>query len=143
MAADIVPQLYEDILDSFNKAVEANKRIRIFKKKLEAGTATEKDVAEYAKRLGECAEAALSSNLTEERLPDGKLYWNIAERTIKPLLKEAHELVMKAAARQLQLEDKKTGINLKPAETEFPEERINELIDTIIRYSEDGNEPKI
>ena len=143
MAADIVPQLYEDILDSFNKAVEANKRIRIFEKKLEAGTATEKDVAEYAKRLGECAEAALSSNLTEERLPDGKLYWNIAERTIKPLLKEAHELVMKAAERQLQLEDKKTGINLKPAETEFPEERINELIDTIIRYSEDGNEPKI
>lgn len=143
MAADIVPQLYEDILDSFNKAVEANKRIRIFEKKLEAGTATEKDVAEYATYLGECAEAALSSNLTEERLPDGKLYWNIAERTIKPLLKEAHELVMKAAARQLQLEDKKTGINLKPAETEFPEERINELIDTIIRYSEDGNEPKI
>jgi hypothetical protein len=143
MAADIVPQLYEDILDSFNKAVEANKRIWIFEKKLEAGTATEKDAAEYAKCLGECAEAALSSNLTEERLPDGKLYWNIAERTIKPLLKEAYELVMKAAAGQLQLEDRKAGINLKPVETEFPEERINELIDTIIRYSEDGNEPKI
>jgi hypothetical protein len=34
--------------------------------------------------------------LIAENLPDGKLYWNIAERTILPQLEKDHELVLEA-----------------------------------------------
>ena len=78
--------------------------------------------------------------LSEDALPNGKLYWNIAQRTIIPLLKEAYVMVMEAAEAVQKREDADLGINIKPIRPDFPEERIRGLIDKLIEYQEDDNE---
>lgn len=137
MAADIAPELYEKIHSDFEQKVKANKWIQNFRGKLKKKTATPKEASLYAAELGDCAADALTSNLTEDMLLNGKLYWNIADRTIKPLLQEVHKMVMDAAVEVQLIEDKKTGINLKPIRSPFPEHRVNDLINKLISILEE------
>ena len=135
MAVDIVPELYEQIQAEFEKNMNANRQIQSFQNRKKH---TAKEVSLYAAELGRCASKALADCLTEEALPDGKLYWNIAQRTIVPLLRTAYEMVMEAAEEMQRQQDAAIGINLKPIRPEFPEERINGLINKLIEYQ--GNE---
>ena len=140
MAADIVPELYEKIQKDFQRNTDRHKGIREFREKLKKETASAEDVSVYAGDLGECVSDALCGNLTEETLPDGMLYWNIAERTIKPLLKEVYKMVNEAAAAVQKTEDKKIGIGLGSVKAPFPESRVKDLINKLISILEKGNE---
>ena len=136
MAIDIVPELYEQIQKDFQQNIEENQTIISVRKKLEKNTATSKEVALYAGALGKCAAKALDKNLTDNTLPNGTLYWNIAERTIIPLLKDAHAMVMATAESVQKREDKEIGITLNPVKPDFPSDRIHDLIDKLIEYQE-------
>lgn len=128
---DIVPALYEKILNDFNIQVNSNAEVRAFLRKKLNGKATSEDVSLYAGALGHCASEALLKNLTPETVPDGILYWNIADRTVRPLLEEVYKRVNEAASEITQIEDEKLGINVKPQWGEFPEERIKALLDQL------------
>lgn len=136
MAADIVPELYEQIKAEFEKNIQSSKQIQSILKSLEAETATGKDMCEFSRLVGECAADALESNLTTEKLPDGHLYWNIASRIIEPLLKEVHKIVIDAATKQWESSDKKNGIGMKCIRIGFPEDRVKDLINKIVEYWE-------
>lgn len=125
---DIVPELNNRIESSFNSRMAMDPVIRSFRKKLEKEDATAEDVSRYSRHVGECASAALIDVLKEENLPNGTLYLNIAERTIKPIFVKAYQLINEAAIKVQTVEDKKHGIGLKPIMAEFPEARVNALI---------------
>lgn len=125
---DIAPELYMAIESRFNARMAVDPLIRSFNKKLEKKTASAEDVSEYARRVGECASAAMIAVLKEDNLPNGVLYLNIAEKTIKPIFKKAHELINEAAVAVQMLDDEKTGVGIKPIVADFPEERVNALI---------------
>ena len=140
MAADIVPDLYEKIHADFERKVNANKPIKTFWSRLQKKTADARGVSLYAEQLGRCAAYALTNNLTEENLPDGKLYWNIAERTIQPLLEECHQMVMAAASGLQSQEDEKEGINLKPIEPELPIYRVRDFMNKLVAVVEEDTD---
>lgn len=125
---DVVPELKKRIEEDFDARIAMDPIIRSFRKQLEKGTATAEDVSKYSRRVGECASAALIATLKAENLPDGTLYFNIAERTIKPLFKKAHKLITEAAIAVQRVEDEKNGIGIKPIIADFPEKRVDALI---------------
>lgn len=129
---DVVPELKKRIEEDFDARIAMDPIIRSFRKQLEKGTATAEDVSKYARRVGECASAALIATLKEENLPDGKMYYNIAERTIKPVFVKAHLMINEAAIAVQLAEDKKNGIGIKPIMSEFPEKRVEALINKIV-----------
>ena len=135
MAADIAPELYEQLRRRFEQNMKRSKRIQSFLKK--GDKATQKEVSLYAAELGKCASDAFTDVLSENNLPNGKLYWNIAQRTIIPLLEEVHNMVLDAAEAVQKREDKALGISLKPVRPDFPEERVKGLINKLIEYQED------
>ena len=138
MAADIVPELYAQIHADFDANIHKSKIVKTFRSRLEKKKADAKGVSLYAAELGKCAAYALTRNLTQENLPDGKLYWNIAERTIQPILEECHQMIMAAASEVQSLEDKKKGINLKPIEPDFPRYRVHDFMNKLVaRVEED------
>lgn len=132
MAADIAPELYEKIEKEFAKRVNEDRDIQTFLKKKKEKTASSEEVSIYAANLGRCASKALIANLTEENLPNGQLYWNIAERTIIPLLQKVHTLVNDAAIEVNQYEDEKNGIHLIGQRTEFPKYRVRDLVNKMV-----------
>lgn len=132
---DIAPKLYSDIIKEFERRTNSDGFIKSFREKIDNKTAKAEQVSVYARKLGECGSEALCKYLTEDNLPDGKLYWNIAERTIKPLAEEIHKLVNEAAVATQLIDDEKSGIGLKPRVPAFPEKRFNALINKVVNMS--------
>lgn len=137
MAADIAPELYKELQKAFENNIERNKRIQSFLKK--GDKATQREVSLYSEELGKCVSDAATEVLSEDNLPNGKLYWNIAQKTLIPLFEEAYEMVMDAADAVQRREDKEQGINLNPIRPEFPRDRIEGLINKLIEYQEEDN----
>lgn len=139
MATDIVPKLYEQIQKDFQQNIEKSRSIKAFREKMERNAATSQEVSLYAADLGECASKALCDNLMLDALPDQKLYWNIAERTIKPLLEEVYKMVNDTAAAVKKTEDEKIGLHIGSVNADFPEDRVHDLLDKLIETLEADN----
>ena len=133
MAADVVPALNEAIQTSFKTYVMRDRRIAQISTRIRDGTATFADGHDYAERLGENLSKALSTNLNANTLPDGKLYYNIASRTVTPALEENYNLTNDAAKKIQKIYDKRSKIGLGSVKADFPTERINGLIDKMTR----------
>ena len=129
MATDVVPALNDQITASFNGYVIKDRRLGQISGRIRDGTATFKDGHDYAERLGEDLSKALTKTLTAENLPNGTLYYNIAQRTVVPALENNYKLVNEAAKLIQKSVDKKSGIGLGAVSADFPAERINGLID--------------
>ena len=129
MAVDVVPQLNEAIQTSFRTNVMRDRRIASITKRIRDGTATLEDAHDYSWRLGENLSKALKENLTEQTLPDGRLYYNIAKRTVTPALEENYELVNEIAADVQKIVDAQAQIGLGSVSADFPKDRIQGLID--------------
>lgn len=126
---DVVPELNRSIERDFKNNVMKDRRIATISKRIRDGTATQKDGHDYAERLGEDLSRALVGNLTPERLPDGRLYYNIAKRTVVPSLENNYELTNEVASEIQAALDLKAGIGLNSSKADFPTERIQGLID--------------
>jgi hypothetical protein len=129
MAADVVPELNVKIQRSFQNNVMRDRQVARISQRIRDGTATLADGHEYAERLGFATSRALRANLTADTLPDGKLYYNIAKRTVTPALEENYRLINEASADIQKIIDSEAGIGLGAVHAEFPEERIQGMID--------------
>lgn len=129
MAADVVPVLNERIERSFRTNMLRDRRVAQISKRIRDGTATFIEAHDYAERIGENLSRSFLSNLTEDALPDGRLYYNIANRTVVPALQVNHITINEAAEEIQNAIDLKNGIGLKSVRADFPKERIQGLID--------------
>lgn len=126
---DVVPEMLSDIDSLFKAHTMADRKLATVSKRIRDGTATQIDGHLYAERLGHNASRALQEVLTPDRLPDGKLYYNIATRTVIPTLENNQRLVNEAATSIQKSIDAKNGIHLGPIKPDFPKSRVNGLID--------------
>ena len=124
----MVPDLMEKIQKGFDSRLISSGKIRAFESRLKAGKASAGDVSEYAADIGDIAAAVLADTLTESALPNGRIYYNIADRTVMPLLHQIFSLVMDAAQKQQTADNKKTGIRIKAVSSDFPEDKLKDLM---------------
>lgn len=125
---DVVPELYEAIEKELKNNISNHPNIKKFNKKAEKGKTTAEDVSIYASNIGDCAAAAFEKILTEDVLPNGRIYWNIADRIIKPVLKQIFDMVMDAAKTQQEAENAVDGFKIKPSVPSFPEQKTDDLM---------------
>lgn len=137
MVNDIVPELYENIRNDFEAALKTDPAVMEFEKRMKKGTARMQDVSEYAGNVGECALESLRSNLKAGNLPDGTLYWNISERTVKPILELVHAMINEAAKAVQTKEDEKRRIGIKPVAAPFPGERVRAFMNALAAGQEE------
>lgn len=110
---DVAPKLYSQIRNLFDKGVDADPQLRRVENRIRDGTATQKDVLLYSQRLGKHASDACKAVLVPENLPDGKLYYNIGERTVKRLIQENEAEIISRASKQNAAMNKAAGVGLK------------------------------
>lgn len=131
---DIVPELKNKVLSDFNGLVEKDVKIpKVISGEIQ-NTSFE-EASKYAKRLGEYACESLRKNLTDEVLPDGVLYWNIAKRIIVPLMQEVQKTAIDMAESVQSYSDEKNKIGLKAIRPTFNEERIEAVINKAVFLS--------
>jgi len=128
---DIVPALLDLIQRDFNNALSKNKKLKEIKEKIEEGKATYAQAYEYSKEVGTTLADVFSKHITSEQLPDGKMYYNIAERILNPTLSNNHKIVVQVSIEIQEQLNKSIGINLKGVKPKLNQFRIDSLINRI------------
>lgn len=128
---DIAPQLLEQLRSRFSERVAANPLLRALMKRIETGDATYVDAEEYAYQVGKILAEVFRTYLSSEILSDGRMYYNIAERVLRPLLEEDHAIVSKAAAMVQEVLNKKAGLGIKAQIVKANDDRIYGIINKV------------
>ena len=84
---DIAPVLLKKIQQDFQNGFDKSSMIKGLYAKVRDGTATYKEANEFALETGELLAKAYRNNISSDVLPDGKLYYNIAQRILNPTLR--------------------------------------------------------
>lgn len=129
MAEDIVPALYERIENELRERNAGDKTIRLIFREVEGGTATLPRGHTYAERLGINLSDTLLNNLTADTLPGGRLWWNIADRTVRPLLMQNYEAVNALASQIQQGIDERENIGLATVRGVDPDARVRGIVE--------------
>ena len=122
--ADIGAELLEKIRAEFQKTCKADKYIQSALKKIEGGTAKMEEVALLSKQLGFRASQAIGAHVNAAALPDGKMYYNIADTILTGVLKDNYDVINSAATECQKALDSQADINIRPQQAEFPTERV-------------------
>ena len=75
MAEDVVPGLLEDIQNRFRTNMNKSQPLQRVRQRMEAGTATLRDVHTYTENVGFSLSDALRGALTPDKLPLWKVFW--------------------------------------------------------------------
>lgn len=128
---DITPGLLELLQTRFSERIAVNPKIRALYKKIEDGKATYADAEDYAYLIGEALAQVFRDNLSSAVLPDGRLYYNIAERILGTMLGENHRLISEATEIVQNYLNKSAGLGIKAQMVAVNQDRIKGLVDKV------------
>lgn len=131
MADDIVPELLATIESQFNEQTYNSEKLKRAVKLLESKKATYLDVNDFAIEIGEILSNVFGTNITAEILPDGKMYFNIAERILNSTLKKNYELISGFAVDVQKLLNNEANLRLKSQTPEFNQDRVDGLVNKL------------
>lgn len=128
---DIAPALLEKLQKDFRERVKGDKKLQDLLKLINEGKATYIQAEELACKMGEVLSQTFGNCLSSATLPDGKMYYNIAQRVVAPMLREDHQLIAKATVQVQAALNKKAGIGLKPQTVAVDEDRVYGIVNKI------------
>lgn len=141
MDKDIVPALLELIENEFDSKTYNSDVLKKAIQALNDKKATYKDANAFAIEVGEILAEVLGKNITAEILPDGKMYFNIADRIINPTMLKNHELISSYAADVQTTLNQNAGIKIKGQKSRINQSRIDGIVERVSN-EEDFNKIK-
>lgn len=152
MNNDVSSSILEAVAKDFRKKYQSSKAVNNLILKIEKGTASHTDSYRFAQKVSDFLNYAIKNNMTGSTLPNGKLYYHIADSVLTPLLKNNHALITNYAKDVQSMMNKKDDIPFKGRTAKCNLDRIEgicseysrsdlfdetqqELADTIENYS--------
>lgn len=131
MDKDIVPELLEIIDQQFDDRTKESAKLKNAVRALKDKKATYLDANDFAIEVGEILAKVFSDNLTVDVLPDGKMYFNIADRILNQTLKKNYDLVSGYAADVQTVLNEDAGLHLKTQIPDLNQDRIDGMVNKI------------
>lgn len=131
MVEDIVPSLLKKIKSEFEGARLDSEVLKDLLSKLHHSKASYLDANQYAIEIGEKLSKILGDSLTNETLPDGKMYYNIAQRVLTDVLGRNYELVSDYAEQVQKNLNSEAKIGLAAQVPELNQDRIDGLVNRL------------
>lgn len=136
MENDVLPSILQEVQERFERDFGKSEIVRNAFATLKAKKATYKTANEFAIEVGEILSKALGASLSADKLPDGKMYYNIAQRLLTDVLGRNHELVS-GYARDVQKnlnDEAKIGLKVQ-----VPELNLDRIAGIVNRFSFEEN----
>lgn len=131
MTKDIVPELLEKIEKEFIKKYSKSSKINNALKKIKAGKATHQDSNEFASECGKTLAEVFKENIRPNDLPDGKMYYNIADRVLNNALGRNYKLISDYSSDVQTSLNKSAGLRIKGIKPPKNQDRIRGLIERV------------
>lgn len=128
---DVAPALLEQLQKDFASRVKGNQKLQDLLELVDTGKATYIQAEALAVEMGTALSQTFGNCLSSATLPDGKMYYNIAQRVVAPMLRDDHQLIAKATEQVQAALNKKAGIGLKPQTVAVDEDRIYGIVNKI------------
>lgn len=128
---DIAPELLEKIKNDFEKLLNNNTKIKELEEILQSGKATYEEANGYSVEVGKMLAKCFQDNLSSEILPDGKMYFNIANRIIPDRLKENYKLISDYAKETQTQLNKEAGLNINGVAPKINQDKIDGIVNRI------------
>ena len=93
MEHDVLPAILQDVQERFESDFGKSETVRNAFETLKAKKANYKTANEFAIEVGEILSKALGASLIADKLPDGKMYYNIAQRLLSDVLGRNYEII--------------------------------------------------
>ena len=123
MADDIVPKLLDGLKKDFLSKYKSNKKIpKLLENKNHANAYL------YADEVGNILAEVFDSKLSASILPEGRMYFNIAERVLNETLGNNHKLVTEYAVELQTALNKEAGIGLKSKANKINQDKVDGLV---------------
>lgn len=128
---DVAPELLKKIRSEFICAIGQSSELKDIEEKIAKGTATYAEANQYAVEAGNILASAYKNNISSEILPDGKMYYNIADRVIGTTMKEDYDLISDVSMRIQKDLNEAAKIGLNAVAPEMNEDRISGIINRV------------
>jgi len=136
MENDVLPGILQEVQERFERDFGKSEVVRNAFAALNAKKATYKTANEFAVEVGEILSKDLGASLSADKLPDGKMYYNIAQRLLTDVLGRNHELVSGYTSDVQKNLNDEAKIGLKVQVPELNRDRIAGIVN---RFSSEEN----
>ena len=136
MENDVLPDILKEVQERFERDFGKSEIVRNAFAMLEAKKATYKTANEFAIEIGEILSKALRASLSADKLPDGKMYYNIAQRLLTDVLGRNHEIVSGYASDVQKNLNQEAKIGM---EIQVPELNRDRIAGIVNRFSYEEN----
>lgn len=123
-------------MTSFGTKLRGNEKLAALTDKLQNGQAAYADAYEYALEVGTALSDTFSEELSSDVLPDGKMYFNVANRVVRDPLTRAYRLIADECDGVQTGLNTAAGIGLKAQRPDYPESRIKGFVDRLSSESD-------
>lgn len=113
MATDVAPALLKKIQTDLRRGVQRSEKIRRVDALIKQNKATYRDAYSVASEVGAILMQSFAKHLSSAVLPDGKMYYNIANRVLRIPLEEADEIIFTYTAKIQQQINERAGFGIK------------------------------
>ena len=128
---DIAPELLEKLKKSFNEKFNSNKKIEKIFSTIREGKPTYSEVNDLSIEVGDILAEVFQENLSSDILPDGKMYYNIAKRTVEPMMINNYDIVTDNAVIVQEILNKQAGMGIKAQVPAINQSRIDGIINRL------------
>lgn len=131
MVKDIVPELLDEIRVKFDQGVLDSSVLEALLDKLAKGKANYLDANDYAVELGDILSKALRSSVTASKLPDGKMYYNIAKRVLEDVLGANYDKISEYSGKVQEILNGEAKIRVAVQRPNLNQDRIDGIINRL------------
>lgn len=128
---DIAPELLEKLRRAFSEKFTKSKKIDKILSTIREGKPTYTEVNDLSVEVGDILAEVFGENLTQDLLPDGRMYYNIAKRTIEPMMVNNYDIVTENAEIVQEILNKQAGMGIKAQVPALNQSRIDGIIDRL------------
>lgn len=126
---DISPELLEELKNEFWKQYNGNGKINAAVEALRGSEGLNyKEAYNYSLEVGKSLSEALREKARSDILPDGRMYYNIADKALRPMLENNYRLISDYCVRTQNALNERAGIGIKGVAAPINEDRINGLL---------------
>lgn len=132
---DVSPKLKMNLMNEFWTSIIRDPQLEAYREKKENLELTQEEGWEYIDRLSDFAVDALQKTINTETLPNGILYWNIAQAVLPEFFHDVCDMIYEIQVATWKKEDLEMGINAGFQQAPFNEEKMQSIINMMVNES--------